>query len=375
MIKLTDEQYKLGKMIFYEYINLCDRGKYIKFIAELSLELGINRDDLRKFKDIYYKKYASFEEKKIHDNVSKLLEKIKFKKMYDSFVILENCVTMSDSDAFKELEKLGKKSVIKSKIKCFVKRHPEYKNTLEELYERYENYLKKMFDDAIIERHKEKINRAKQCYLDLVRHGFWEGKECWLYLAYKDQERYPNIPFQELVRKSRQTLAMYRNVLSENNMFESFSDMLELNRISYFKENEKKINEFIDIIRGINCNDVSFDIIDYYVMLGIPVEKLKLLCKDQIHNSESGLINAFFGRFTSFDQNNINSFISAEHIRKTSYTISNVEITDEIKEEVISLFEEYNIPYMYFSIGLRRYLSGDFLKYVYKNNDKVLRKN
>ena len=59
MIKLTDEQYKLGKMIFYEYINLCDRGKYIKFIAELSLELGINRDDLRKFKDIYYKKYAS----------------------------------------------------------------------------------------------------------------------------------------------------------------------------------------------------------------------------------------------------------------------------------------------------------------------------
>ena len=167
MIKLTDEQYKLGKMSFYEYINLCDRGKYIKFIAELSVKSGFSRDELRKFKDIYCKKYASPEEKKIHDNVSKLLKKIESKKINDSFVILENCATMSDSDAFKELEKLGPKSVVKSKIKCFVNRYPKYENTLEELYEKYENYLKKMFDDAINERHKEKINRAKQCYLDL----------------------------------------------------------------------------------------------------------------------------------------------------------------------------------------------------------------
>ena len=109
-------------------------------------------------------------------------------------------------------------------------------------------------------------------------------------------------------------------------------------------------NLLIDMYdNGIEENGVvrKMDILDYYAICDIDIRKLNIVLREAgipRNNHENSVINQLAIKYGSI-------FLSEEdffkRIQNEKLSISGIEITDEIKMEVMNYFKENNIPLVY----------------------------
>ena len=109
-------------------------------------------------------------------------------------------------------------------------------------------------------------------------------------------------------------------------------------------------NLLIDMyVNGIEENDTvrKMDILDYYAISDIDIRKLNIVLREAgipKNNHENSVINQLAIKYGGIVLSEEDFF---KRIQNEKLSISGIEITDEIKMEVMNYFKENNIPLVY----------------------------
>jgi len=148
-----------------------------------------------------------------------------------------------------------------------------------------------------------------------------------------------------------------------------------------FNEIDKTINKIVKTIKeGINLPNGKhrdFDLLDYYKIINIPLNKLETILEKNIHKQENYLENdLLLMQFISqnncdcLNEKSIEKIYSDKHIVGVQFDKKNRpipgtgrEITKEEKQNIIFYLNENKIPLNIktYSIAMRRYLNGELL--------------
>jgi len=142
----------------------------------------------------------------------------------------------------------------------------------------------------------------------------------------------------------------YDDYYGKNN-WDIISKGFEINRKRTYLILKDRVDSFNLKLRG-NLNDSSFNVIDYYLIVGIPFKNYRDIC--------SGFIS-------SFDMANFDIF--ANKYGKVESDTSYFErvdkkISDDEKAMLFSFLKENSIPECYFNFAVEKYINGELDNYV-----------
>lgn len=148
----------------------------------------------------------------------------------------------------------------------------------------------------------------------------------------------------------KRKLIGYDGYYGKNN-WDIISKGFETNRKRTYLILKDRVDSFNLKLRE-RANDGKFNVIDYYLIVGIPFKNYRDIC--------SGFISRL-------DMNNFDSFI--RQYEKLSYDTSyfertDVKISDNVKAMIYGFLRENSIPECYYNFAVEKYLNGELNNYI-----------
>lgn len=145
------------------------------------------------------------------------------------------------------------------------------------------------------------------------------------------------------------------------NLYKKYNDYIDEKTSQMNDFLETKVDLIVDLIKNGIVNEETnvkkeFDILDYYMNINLSPGKFLDIAKNKYKGNDLILIRTFFSKNrTRHDEEKI--------IMDAKYIINSVEITNEIKEQVINYLKQINAPIStnVFKIALRRHLKNELI--------------
>lgn len=334
----NEEEKEFVLKYIYEY---CDKVKFAKKdIEQLSNWLGISYYKINEYYQEYTFKYLNWTKEEYHKKRCEYLQNNrsnsipKSKKVYDTLLTassIEEIVKVIDTSKLKF-------NTIKKGISDYT---ITYHNGEQKIKETLTEKLKMYIEYEAKQRLSENKHSQEQIILAST--------------TLRDFVDNPNsLTIEEFLHKKgidKETFTNYLSLVATYN-FELFNlYTLKITSINT-KNNSNIINEIKQIIIyikfGIEDNSIirSFDIIDYFFTIKIPLDDILEIVKGKITNEEYILLR-------SFVYDNKDTLINDSYIKKE---LSN----NEGKNKIITFLENNNIPInsKTYNIAYRRYING-----------------
>ncbi|MBP3920093.1 MAG: hypothetical protein J6D28_00845 [Bacilli bacterium] len=337
----------LARIVFDIYVNSNSLTEYSQGLRNLSNLRNITVNRLRDLRYMYYEFYASFEERRLHDEVACRNHIPKYVE------IVERILSLDGDKRLDYMYSLGKNiSYFEIMFERYIKNHESYRKILMSLLNDYIVYV----DELKLKKSNKngKLSEAKFFYDDLIRRGFF------------DKNMYIKTFFGEDYIRVKRLFGSYDSLLRDNNLLDGYKEKMESNRIKYYNENLVCISELME--RLCACRDIhnlgvkELDIIDFYLIMKMDVGTFKKLCKGFLDDSRMALLSVFDSKYKYTGD--------SKHIVENSYSFGDVSISDSEKNRVLNFLDDHNIPRCYLVVALRKYIAHELDDYIGKINVK-----
>ena len=341
----SNQERQLAKEIFDLYMSSSNRSEYYGKVKKKSDECGKTGTYLKELRKIYADMYATDEEKKLYS-----LKKSSMKSEIPSFVRF--CDDLFGVSRNKRCEYLKLKnvslSIVRDNFDRYRKHGGKYETMLDEFYKEYSIFVAKSNYRKERIRVKKKYQKNCEFFDGLVEKGFYSITD---YLDYMDS-------IEPGHRKDNCTLFnSWKREIKDYDIekWEEYRNKMKINKINALILMKEKIAEFIGMLVTKYRDGASVDIIDYYLIVGIPFKKFKDISSDYLSDAAKALFNRFISSYVEIDGN----YYGFDSLSKINYSNSEVDITEEEKIHIVEFLRENNIPTVYFPVALNKYLKGD----------------
>ena len=357
--KVTEnvEEFNLSRMVFNIYMRCNNLSEYSEGLNELSNKCHKQLSYLRDLRNIYVNEYASREEIILYNEHKRMI-----KNGYSDCSIFDHLFKLSTDECNEYLFSTIK--IIPLKLKNLVS---SYKKTncsnydcVEAIYERYVAYYEK----------KSKLNSDKEfsnqfdnacCEIEkLIDLGFYSLTDYAKFFSSSDVSS----------TKILSRLSGARNFICRHNrdLWDYYEFCMRENKRNTFLILKDKIDECNERIRLHVSGAWKFDIIDFYLLMGMSLSQFKDICSGNVSCYDLAAFNIFSSDYLD----NGSLFINDSSILNGKYSVNSRIITDDEKALIINFLYQYNIPFNYFNVALVKFINGGLDSYI---NSKVKKKD
>lgn len=342
------ENLELGCEIFHAYKKAeGDARMYAKMLKELSLKYGKSEKFLRQIRHEYMKYCAKdideMDVMKGNLNMNRICINF-FDDLFKVPFVDRNEYLFSRGITYRDLSK---------KCDSYRKSNGVYSYMLDDLLEDYCDFFNEVSKGN--KKNKAVIDYISACVFfdNLVNSGFYSISD------YVEHIFSTGHDIGELTNK----VCIIRNKIKSYNAdaWKYYCTKMENNRKKQFLLNKDSIEEFNRKLNDSFNGNSSFNVIDYYLIVGLPFKKYKEITNGFVSPQDVINLNKFLGPLDIYDNN---SYISERYVLSSSYRIGDRLISDDEKEKLIKFFKDYNIPFKYFMFGVTKYLCGDLDNYL-----------
>lgn len=367
--KLEDKKYfenykEHVKNIFDMYVNTTNNSQFTEQLDEYCClcNLELSKYDVENLIDLYLIYYGSYEEKMLYYN------RVDQRRIYTYIKLCNDFISLPSE---KRIHFLLEKNITTVMLKKYFSDYIKHLDSRFVDKERYSNYINKIIDDCDFDmvrsnlkladrkqKEKSKIDAALKFFNLQFDLGFIDRNT---YLNYLTKENKYNLEFKDKYDLKQKYLKMYnqyKRVLLNSKSYKQYYD-IRLNDLknNIYESIVDKVNDFI-----VGLRDNSYDIIDYYLNFDMPFEHFYTIVCNNLTTYEKEILTKF-GILYGFNYNNFKncsanynvSISNIDSIKKNRFFFDDNEISDEIKDYVISLMNKYNIPYRFFNNVLVKY--------------------
>ena len=249
----------IAKEVFEAFIMSETRDDFNKKLKELSLKYHKTSTFLRQIKDDYYLDVASKEEQNLYVNTK--LRITEGDKKYK--IVIDKLLSMTEEERIQFIkdEKLHRKDVNVLFNNYFKKKKNEDVYKLKEWMDNY-------FDSKTEIQFNDTKMKAYTYLEELVGNGYY-------YVGDYVSDFYLKHDSDKVSFKENMKYIMDFVKYNYPEMYEHYINKMEINRKIRFNTLKPNIDDFIG-------NMDNLDIVDYYIMFGIPINDFLRLCKGLI---------------------------------------------------------------------------------------------
>ena len=340
--KYIERERELSHLVFSFYMDSVTRADYNKKIRYFSDVTHLDVSYLCSLKDVYLEKYASDDERKSYHS--------RMKNVPNYIIFCEQLFSLKSSE---RINFIASSKLSLSDLKKYFNSYKKYNldncEKVDVLIKQYEDYLS--YSKIKSKEEKKRINYNEACafYQNIIDLGFYSVRSYALYCE-KDKNKVLNDH-----RK-------YRNYIKaiDESVYDNYVELMEVNRKKTFFFIKDKVDKFNSELKQCISSGKKYDIIDYYLSVGISLSSFKEICKDLITSSEMGIFNKFSSNYIELE----NSDFDESTVFSSVNFINGREITDVEKSMVYSFLKENDIPIVYFNHTLYKYANGELDKYI-----------
>ncbi len=338
---------ELSCLVFSSYMNSNSLKEYSSVIKQLSNKYNLTCSYLRSFREVYLNNYASDDEKKSFFVKRRMMN---FKPRY-----LDFCDRLFDLPIESRFDYLESNNVSFADLKLFFSRYKKHGGKYSSDVDAFLIDYKQFIDSKALNLKFKRFSLACDYYDNLIKLGFYGIAPYVRFICSPgdyNSELYRAIKLKDCIVKSDEELWYYYAGMMEDNRRKSFIIM----------------KDRIDELNFRLVTDDCFDIIDYYMLIGMSFDEYRSLCRGFISVKQMAVFNIFVDKFSSFCKD-----IDCERITLGSnYEIDGRVITDDEKLLVFEFLHRNDIPLVYFYVALKKFVSGGLDVYLY-DGEKVLK--
>ena len=339
-MNLLERDKELSRRVYELYISTNSKIEYMQGIKELSNETNVAEKYLLSLLEEFYEMYATKKEKETIRQIRKRNSGNRYKKY------VEEIIKMSEEELKEQIKRL-KIGDIKEFFGKYIKNETDkeiiekVKRTFEKLINLYEEEKNNK-----IQEQRNKTYTAAIAMLDkLVDEGYFS------IVQFKQEKfREYHISEEQLYLLVKRYLDLLKNKFPEK--YEYYIDKMEKNRLYTFNNLKPKIEEMISSLPN------NYDIIDYYLNIGIAMTLFKRLYNGLIAQEDEIKIKIFFSKYSE------NNYPMAQIYSGIPST--DKKVTDETETRVLNFMKEHKIPINYFFVCYKKYKSGKLDEYFHQ---------
>ena len=334
----------LSYLVFCYYVDSVDRVDYNKKIKYLSDKTHLQVSYLCSLKDFYFERYATSDEKTAY----KL--KMQSESVPNYVIFCDKLFSLKPSERINFIisSKISL-SDLKSYFGSYKKNNINESESLDLLIKEYEEYLNYSKNRIKEEKKIISFNEACAFYQNIIDLGFYSIKSYAEYCG-KNKE------------KILYNHKKYRNSIKcvDISVYDRYLELLEVNRKKTFLFIKDKVDKFNSDLKNCFLSGKKYDIIDYYLSVGIPLASFREVCKNFISSGEMANFSNFSSSYIELE----NSEFDSSAIFSSVNFVNGREITDDEKSMVYSFLKENDIPLVYFNCALIKYANGELDNYI-----------
>lgn len=343
----------LAKEVFSRYIECNTFSEWHRTIRELSEKYHKTEKYLRYLVLAYVDGVADDRELEKYYYTN---NKIKL-TMNNYVFIVEDLLRLSTDE--EKLDYLVSKKISRSNLKLYTEKYignninPSNNSEVSRLYHLYISYCDENKVKQALKNKTDRLNEICNLFDEFVNEGYYNFYECRFYLvksrSISSDEAFKVIDScQKFLRKNAPLI------------YDTYVLKLKENQISKYNEIEFKVLQLFSKI-----SDEKFDIVDYYLLMGMSICSFKRLCFDFITSDRQTMFNRKLGKY----EKNDSSIVNKDNLLNDNYDFGNGVVDLETKEFVLSFMDFYEIPYCWFAPTLRKYVNGDLDAYLNYSQD------
>jgi len=343
---------KISRRVFYAYLETDDIVEFNKKISELSNELKLDEGHLKRLRDVYYRNYASRLERSKHDGKAAMYSN----KTPEYILFCDELFQLPENERLEYASNVRYSSFyVKEFLNKYKQKNGKYSSLVDDFYNKYSIYVQKRNKSVLDDKKDLSFYEACSFYEDLIDLGFYNVQDYLQYVADPKD-----------VKKIESKCVTYRKRISEFNteLMDQYVIDMEKNREKTYYFTKKNIDSFMDRVKNTIQGFDNVDIIDYYMTIGMPLNSFKKLCKGYVDIS---MFNIVFDSYFKMEQGIVDDpKIDCEYV----FNGESVSLNDKTK--VLNFLYQYNIPYVYFNVALKKYYEGDLSQYIDFEKQKSL---
>lgn len=250
------------------------------------------------------------------------------------------------------MSKKLKKSEIDKRFKDYLEKIKDQEK-LEKAQKVYD-YITSVYDEITNENkkktEKEEHDRVIELFNKIVDEGYITVKA----FARDNYSKYGMGKTQFIENLNR-----LKKYLEERNEYKYYEERLNANRLFAYEKLKSKIKRMLeelpDNYEKVSCEN-NYDIIDYYLEIGMNPNTFIELCEGNVNEQELTRIKHFFRYYTNHEK--------YPDLQISTINIMGQNISEQIKNELLELMERHNIHSKYFYICCKKYVLGQLDEYM-----------
>lgn len=338
---------ELASKVYYYYdeyyVKRRDIHMYNIKIKELSDLSKKTEKYLRSLKDVYRDSYAT--PAQLNDNKERNREYRQKAPKYVEFCDKLFELPVANRNNFILASDISL-CILSSMFEKYKKRNGKYAFMVDDFFEQY-----KLFYDeyCLLEKQKKILidyNKSIAIFNELIDLGFYSISQYVDYIC-------NGYNFDEVKKKIygvRKKIMKYDAYLGNDN-WNSIQKRMDDNKKMSYLILKDRIDRFNEMLRE-NINNPSFNIIDYYLVLGIPFKNYREICSDFVSDFDMDRFQKFIGKYEI-----LQSYTS--FFERVDFNIS-----DDEKAMLYSFLKENSIPECYYNFAVEKYVNGELDNYV-----------
>ena len=341
----SEEEKLLSKNIFEMYMSSKDLNEYNHKVKEISNKEHKILSFLKSMIEVYVDRYATNDEvaeyyRKRQTMVVRIPKYVKF------------CEELFKVDPDKRIDYVDSTGETYSKVMEYLNSYKncyrEYSYLVDEFYDRYSLLMEERRQKEADEKYKKDFSDACKFFdEEIINKGYYSIPN------YLDL-------FDDSMRRTKSSSVSTKKkkiVNRDPNVWKSYLRKMEVNRTNSYLMLKDRIDTFMYKMVYGQLNNEPVDVIDYYMIVGIPFKKFKEICDGHLTDSSLSLFNIFIGPYINIDEKYFNS----DSYSKISYINCETgeSVSDEEKLCVVEFLRNNNIPEVYFPIALNKYMKGN----------------
>lgn len=351
MKKMTD--YQLALQVYEMFTSSKTIQEYRDKTKELSEQTNKTQKYLNSILEEYRNKFSKDQQQKIEQS------KIIHKENQDTYIKVVEKLLQMDSE---ELKKYIKDKNIRN-IKVFIARYIDKAKDII-LIEQAKILLKKIEKIHTQKEELKKVKKTEEIYQEtiklheiMIKEGFFDYVDFVRY--YHKNMNMNEEDFYVFMAKHRKSFLRQEYP----KQYEYYQNKLKENKIRTFIAYHREIQTMLNFIPD------NYDIIDYYINIGMSIDVFRRLCNGILDEKQIVSLNVFFDKYLDRMTNKIKYPVWEKMTNET--IIKGKLVTEETETNLLEFMNKHNIPTNYFVICFEKYKKGELDEYL----DKKIKKD
>lgn len=340
-----EEERVLSKSVYDMYMSSETVNEYNKKIREVSNKEHKYESFLKSMVSVYVERYATDEEvgkyeRKRQSMAVRIPKYVKF---------CEELFAIDPDKRIDHVDSTGEKyGAVIEYLNKYRNCGRQYSHLVDDFYDKYSILMEERRQKEADEKYTNDFNNACKFFDEkIISKGYYS------LVDYSDSLGYSN---GHKLNDSIDTKK--RRIMNRDpEKWKSYLRMMEVNRTNSYLMLKDRIDEFMNLMVHSYLNNEPIDVIDYYLIVGIPFKKFKEICEGHISTSSMSLFNIFINPYIGIDEKDFDIQLYSKVNYRNSET--DTSISDEEKLCIIDFLRKNNIPIAYFPAALSKYLNGN----------------